>query len=289
MHRFTRILAGTDFSLRATAGVRRAARLAHEHRAALRVVHVARPKEPRHPVLELAALLQGAHERPEGEAEERLRATGELLHSHFNIDVSHEFKVGQAHEEIAGCAESYEADLIVIGAHGEHFIADLLVGATTSRLLRSTAKPVLVVRLNPTEPYTDVVVGIDFSPSSRSTLPYAKSLAPTAAIWALHVLETKRSTDEAGQSAPLPAWRSQTAEARTLLERFVQQFDSTPPMRLVEAGYPPQVICDASARMKVGLICIGKHGLHETNPALLGSVAKHVLECASCDVAIVST
>jgi len=253
-------------------------------------VHVTHAKASLDLVHELAALSRGS-ERSEVEAQARVRETADLLHSHFSIAVGYEVKVGQPHEEIARCAESHGAELIVVGAQREHFIADLLVGATTSRLLRCTAKPVLVVRQPPIDSCANVIVGIDFSQSSRSALRYARSLAPSAAIWALHVLETDQAPDEAqrGGQPPESEWRPQTKEATALLKRFVHRdFGSASPAPLVEPGYPPQIICGKSERMKASLICIGKHGLHETSPGLLGSIAKHVLERASCDVVVVS-
>lgn len=276
MVQLRRILAATDFSPRANMAVRRAARVAHEHRAALHLLHVAKPR----PTIALAggggARSDAAHERGQGNAESKLRAVAGLLHSHFGIDVAFEIRLGQPHEEIAEHAHQCDVDLIVVGAHGEHFIADLLLGATASRLVRLTAKPVLVARLQPTDGYTRTLVGVDFSPSSRSALRYARSLGPSAVIWACHVLETESE-------------RARRDEAMTRLRQFVQEESPAAPFTLmVEEGYPPQIICEKIARVPTGLICIGKHGLYETNPRLLGGVAKHVLEGAPCDVALLS-
>jgi len=49
----------------------------------------------------------------------------------------------------------------------------------------------------------------------------ASSFAPSAAIWALHVLETDQAPDEAqrGGQPPESEWRPQTKEATALLKR----------------------------------------------------------------------
>ncbi len=54
---------------------------------------------------------------------------------------------GNPVEEILKYAEDINCDLIVMGTHGHGTLADAMIGSTARRVLRRSAKPVLVVRL----------------------------------------------------------------------------------------------------------------------------------------------
>ena len=54
---------------------------------------------------------------------------------------------GNPVEEILKYSEEINCDLIVMGTHGHGTLADAMMGSTARRVLRRSAKPVLVVRL----------------------------------------------------------------------------------------------------------------------------------------------
>jgi len=54
---------------------------------------------------------------------------------------------GNPVEEILKYSEENNCDLIVMGTHGQGTLADAMIGSTARRVLRRSAKPVLVVRL----------------------------------------------------------------------------------------------------------------------------------------------
>ncbi|MEW5890329.1 MAG: universal stress protein [Pseudomonadota bacterium] len=151
-----RIVAASDFSTRADLAPRRAAALSH-------------PK-----------LAQLAH----------------ILGIHYGLKVGHHVSVGSAHVEIVAYAIRRNADLIVLGAHGENFVRDLFLGATASKVVRKAACPVLIVRTAAAEPYRKILVGVDASPAAEDALHFALRLAPDAELCAMHVVE------RAGNSSP---------------------------------------------------------------------------------------
>jgi len=55
---------------------------------------------------------------------------------------------GNPVEEILKYSEDINCDLIVMGTHGQGTLADAMIGSTARRVLRRSAKPVLVVRLH---------------------------------------------------------------------------------------------------------------------------------------------
>ena len=56
-------------------------------------------------------------------------------------------ETGQPVEEIISYAEQLDADLIVMGSHGQGMLADVTMGSTSRRVLRRCSRPVLVIRL----------------------------------------------------------------------------------------------------------------------------------------------
>jgi nucleotide-binding universal stress UspA family protein len=59
--------------------------------------------------------------------------------------VSH-FRLGSAAEQLVQLAADLDADLVVVGTHGRHGMARLLLGSVAERVIRLAHCPVLVVR-----------------------------------------------------------------------------------------------------------------------------------------------
>jgi len=68
-------------------------------------------------------------------------------------------RAGDVLEEILTAAD--RADLLVLGSHGSRPSGDLLIGTTVGRLLRSSRRPMLVVRQEAIAPYRRVPVAVE--------------------------------------------------------------------------------------------------------------------------------
>ncbi len=75
------------------------------------------------------------------ELQKRLRDAGVTAHAIHQI--------GPPGQRIVEQAERLDADYIVIGSHGHGAFYDLLVGSTTSRILKSAGCPIIVVPATP--------------------------------------------------------------------------------------------------------------------------------------------
>lgn len=81
----------------------------------------------------------------EGEARSRLdRAAARLRDAGF--DVQARIEPGHPEDVIAGNVEKHAIDLLVMGAYGHSRIRNLIIGSTTTALLRSCKVPVLMFR-----------------------------------------------------------------------------------------------------------------------------------------------
>lgn len=190
--------------------------------------------------------------------------------------------------------QAAQADLLVIGARGQHPVRDFAVGTTGERLLRKRRGPILVVRGRPVRPYRRVLAPVDFSPHALQVLRHASAIAPGALVGLLHAFEVPF------ESKLRFAGVSEDEIHRLRVHARAQAADGVAKLlagsgvgagrvhRRIEHGYAPRVIVDAARHDDADLIVIGKHGESIVEDLLLGSVTLHVLGQARCDVLVVS-
>lgn len=295
MSTIKRIVAATDLSWYAGRAETRAAMLARELGGAeLDLVHVI----GRLALESLRHLLTPSPEHTErrliDSAREQLATLAAELGEKYCIAVTPVIDIGHAHEEIVRHAEAIDAGLVVLGAHGGSFVRELFLGSTAERSLRKLSRPVLIVRREPRGPYRNVLVPVDFSEHSRRAAQMALRIAPQAGITLLHAFEVpfEGKLRFAGVSdETIHAYR---AEARKQANRAMRQLvaelesDDERVTQLVEFGYALNVIREKTESIEPDLIVMGKHGQSEWEELLLGSVTKHVIREAGCDVLVAS-
>ena len=141
MPMYRKILAAVDFSPHTGAVIRRALSLAQQNDAMLQILHVVDYEWPMDTDYVLPPV-DGLEEKFVDKAHERLASLQESTGASGSERV---VLVGRPKQEILREAERWQADLIVLGAHGHHSLAGLL-GSTTDGVLHRAACEVLVVR-----------------------------------------------------------------------------------------------------------------------------------------------
>lgn len=289
-----RLLAATDFSDPARHAVERAAQLAEAHPGArLTLTHVISGS-----LLDRLRGLMGAEAaeieaKVTGEAEQALAALAARLEAQRSCKVETRLLQGSPLNAIGELAKELQADLLVMGAHGAHFVRELLLGSTTERLLRKTPRPMLAVKQRAHLPYRRVLVPTDFSGYAAAAARTAHAWLPDAEIVLMHAFEVDiegtlrfASIDE----DQIHQYRARAREeALDAMERFVAQL-SVPAAkltRLVVHGAPTLRILEQEQSLDADLIVMGKHGQSPLEEMLLGSVTKHVLAYSSSDVLVV--
>ncbi|MFO0791133.1 MAG: universal stress protein [Pirellulales bacterium] len=63
-----------------------------------------------------------------------------------NIPAEFELAYGEAAKEIVKAVESTKCDLVAMGTHGHKLLADIILGATASRVQHNISVPVLLLR-----------------------------------------------------------------------------------------------------------------------------------------------
>lgn len=283
------ILVATDFSGHAQHAATRAARLAHDTRSALTLMHVL----PAQPVKKIREWL-GASSAPEQKsfehAHRQLRQLASELTSVRRVELDIEAAAGSAPDEIVRTAERVHARLLVLGARGAGFLRRLVLGTTSQRLVRRTERPVLVVRQTAHRPYRRVLVGVDFSPQSRHALILARRVAPNAKLVILTVFQVpfEGKLRFAGvDDATFEIYRRRARASALLRLHALAHVASLSPSQwelCVVEGDASRRIVEQEQSRNCDLVVLAPHGQSAAADLLLGSVTRHVLAEGNVDV-----
>jgi len=287
------IAAATDFSAPAGVAADRAALLANRQNVRLSLMHVISAGW----VDELRAWLADSapwQDKLATQTLARLEAEAARLGTVGRVPVTPMLLDGHPVSALAEAVIVHEANLLVVGARGSSPLHHLLVGTTAERLLRKVACPLLVVRQSSRQTYQRVLIPLDFSPWSERTVALARQVAPNAVLVLMHSFSIpfEEKLRFAGvDDATLVHYREKARnESRHQMQDFVLTHglrDDEYQLCLTEGDASLQILTQARER-GCDLIVIGKHGRQAAEELLLGSVTKHVVSEAECDV-LVST
>jgi len=280
------LLVATDFSDDAARAIQRGARLANKLTARLQLLHVMSGPSLQ-ALRELFPNPAEAEAKIFADAQRMLDEQADALEQNATTTV----KVGKVLEEILAACD--KTDLLVLGARGLNPLRDLLLGTTAERLLRKCMRPVLVVKQETKAPYRQVIVPVDFSPHSVQAFMTALSVAPDAQITLLHAFDVpfEGKLWVAGVAEDeINRYRIHARqEAQAKCKELIQQngADIGRVSCVVVRGDAPRVILEHEKKLAADLIVIGKHGQSRVEELFLGSVTRHVLSDAECDVLVV--
>jgi nucleotide-binding universal stress UspA family protein len=199
-------------------------------------------------------------------------------------------------QAIVGTAETWPADLIVIGTHGRSGFERLMLGSVAEKVLRKAPCPVLTVPRRVLSPrhgltFGRILCGVDFSPASLRALQYAASLAAAEGpgVNALNVIELFSEgggmRDELVLDTPdFRAGLIKAAQERlhALIPDEVRR--ACPIAETVTMGKAYREILRVAADDHADLIVLGVQGRTAADLLLFGSTTQHVVRQAECPV-----
>jgi len=290
MNPFDPVLAAVDFSDDARRSAHRAATVAAEQGARLELLHVLSNAS----AASLRDLLRphaGIHAQVLGGVRTMLDELASDLAARTGVAATSRVEQGEVLPSLLAAAR--QAGLLVVGAHGWNPLRDLILGSTAERLLGRCRGPVLVVRRPPRGPYRRVIAAMDFSPYSLNALAMAMRIAPAADIVLVHAfgIPFEGKLRIAGvDEERLREYRTQ-ARHQALSEMVATvaaiDGDRSRLSHAVAHGHPPQLILAKARQLRADLVVIGRRGRSAAEDFLLGSVTRHVLSDAKCDVLVV--
>jgi nucleotide-binding universal stress UspA family protein len=195
-------------------------------------------------------------------------------------------------------ANEIGADLTVVAARRESFLAGLVARFRNDELIRLSDRPVLLVNRKPASAYRKVLVAVDFSAESQQASRVALALAPGALFTFLHVF---RVTEEPMMIAhgvstdTIHAYRIHAREAaRVRLNRFIDALGPRKQLiyRAIEHGMPGPAIHAHAKEINADLIVVGKHGKSRFIDLFLGSVTQRLIDYSDhsdCDMLVTTS
>lgn len=286
---FTSVLAATDFSVLGNNAVRRAALLAHEHVARLRLVHVLDPagckplRDWFSPSIDID--LKAA------QARDSLRRFAVEIAGRYDVAASVEVMVGDPIESLMQASEG--GDLLVFGRRGHTRLQGLLVGRTADRVLRTSRRPVLVVKSPVEGPYRRVLAPVDLTDAEDAAVQVAARLAHRGTMHLFHAINAHgdamlRGSGVHEQVVCASRQRHEAGTLARLRRKAVRMgLDTTRMGFAVAHGHPVWSILGRARELEADLIVAGKQGRSTLGEFLLGSVSRRVLAEATCDLLIV--
>jgi len=187
--------------------------------------------------------------------------------------------------------------LLVLGAAGQHPLRDLFIGSTADRLLRKAAGPMLVVRKSPHGPYRRVLLPVDLDHQERADvealLAATLAFAPDAQCRLFHAaafpFEGKMTLAGIAPEQVRDYREAILARARSQLCELVEAVPGGARrcMPQVVAGPPARLVCTQASAMQADLIVMARQHSSMLEDWLLGSVTRHVLLHAPCDILVI--
>jgi len=218
-------------------------------------------------------------------------------------------RAGRAFDEICQAAHELSADLIICGTHGYRGMARLLLGSTAERIVQHATAPVLVVREHQREFVASrrrqtklnrrsvrlnrIVVGTDFSETSRDAVVYAVAFARRfgADLLLVNAIYPQYYATNADY---LPFdYGSLLDETRRAAEKDMDEigqsvsFGDVSFRTRIEEGHPGETLVKVAEEEGADLIVVSTHGRTGLPHVLVGSTAQHVVRHANCPVLVI--
>ncbi|MCA9620005.1 MAG: universal stress protein [Myxococcales bacterium] len=272
---FKHLLLATDFSKAALLATGAARDIAHQLGAKITLVNVLGPKDGQTAAERMRYLEVVRDDRLSG-VETELAV---LEHASPSVAIAeHVAKVG--------------ADLVVAGRHGEHSLAEKLIGSTTERLARQVSSSVFVAHPAKRDPLSlarHILVGTDFSDESEPALKVAASLARAfeSKVTLMHVYDIVPPVDMLDIPESDDSHVTGVLDAR-LAALAEEHFGGLMvDLKLIRDKSTVTAMCDWAGDHHVDITVLGTHGFTGVKRLLLGSIAERVIRHSPSSVLVV--
>lgn len=268
------ILVVTDFSPCGHHALSRAALLAAQHDAALRLVYLAYPAEA-----------------PPEDAATRLAHHALQLTQRHGIRASAVSRLCFTVDDLL--PEVRHADLVVWGTARVSGLRAFFVGQPVERLLRAARRPVLVVRRDAAHDYRSLIVAVDFSPTSQALVDVGLALARPARAELFHAVSTANEGKlRQAEVSPAAIKAYRDACRRHAQDRMLRLTDSYDARRnrvrsAVGHGDPARQTVVQQQNSGAELIVVGRHPSSRWADLFFASTASRILGFSATDVLVV--
>jgi universal stress protein E len=287
------IVVGTDFSHCSAIALRQASRIGQWPGAKVHAVHVIDTTVVIDVETALSPMQQGIRENLMKDAQQAWRSFSSSIPG--AAELSFEVSINNRIAGILHSAQAHKAELLVMGAFGDHRL-DVGVGTIATACVRNSPADALLVRESQDGPFKTIVAAVDLSPTSLRALDRAAQFAANDGS-ALHILHVYSAPGQ-GLRALATSAAVQAAHAAKHREGVERRFNevvraavvSHPRLRVApvpafrEAAGRHSGIVDYARTVSADLIVLGTHGHTSLRDLLMGSTAEKALRETACSI-----
>lgn len=275
-----RVLCATDLSPRSQRAVGRAALLANRLNAQLLLLHVIEPDQ---------IIDQSLPAREQ--IAQQLRATG-LPAAHAPAI---ELRAGAYIQTIAAVAKETHADLVVLGSQMRKPLAPL-IGTTAERITELSGCPVLIVSLDPREPYGAVLMAAELSDAFIRVVRSAALLRflDAESVSVVHGFESPyrgplcaEGFDTGAATRYMEEWE-RAAGARLLRNLDAAGVEGSRFRLVFQQSRPIRAVQRVVRGIQPDLLIVGTKDRAMLSRVMRGSVSNDVLRRSECDILVAS-
>ena len=287
MNQLKSVVVGVDFSDCSRSALQQAVRLARWNSAHLHVVHVIEYLV----ITDMAEALGHTTARIQADA---VRQATEKLEA-WLVEVSPamprsvDVVVAPPIDGLLRKVQSVEADLLVLGVHGDSIVPSS-AGTLATKCMRKAPTKVMLVEARHSRPFRTVIACVDFSEMSREAVSQALRVAAQdqSQVHFLHVFEVpwERLHYRAGTLETPTDFKHRY---RTLLEQRLKEFVGDTSgvdahLAVFKASNYRCGIAEYARQVKADLLVLGTKGRTNLKHVLLGSTVERLLHDVSCSV-----
>jgi nucleotide-binding universal stress UspA family protein len=288
MNKLRTILVGADFSPASATALKQAMRIAKWSQSGVKVVHVLETLL----VLDLQEAMSVMQEDIVNALNEDARKSWQEFAAAIPgaSELPFETEINSAVAALTRRAGEPGVGLLVIGTHGPE--VKKAVGPVASGCVRRAPSDVLLVQDPHSRPYTTVIVGVDFSETSRRAVEQAAAVATRdgATLYIIHAYSVpwkKSAFKKSASVADLDVRYRDMLLAR--LQEFCKPLGAEmtylqPRFQLIEHDSHGHGIGQFARQIGADLVVLGKRGKTNLRDILLGSTAERVLRDAPCSI-----
>lgn len=281
-----KILIASDLSARSDRAIARGFALAKALKGQLRILHIVDQDLPEEFKAHSIEWAKGA-----------LKRETERLSADTGVNADFEVYAGHPKTEILRQADPSRTELILLGIHdrlkrGSHSFAN----TTAGQILKFSLPAVLLVRDDVSEPYRQVVVGVDFSIFTRAAIQQASHIAPAASFNLVHAYHVPFKGFISSEGFANEIAYEERLKIDSFLNEEMQSLDKRVRAMglfpgglntVLKEGAPSEVLRRECAGLGADLLIIAAHGRPGASRAIWGSVAVDFLDNPPCDVLVI--
>ena len=285
MARYRKILAAVDGSGSSKNAFRQACKIVHDDKSWITAITTLPLYQDQFDVL---SMKETVSQRLEEEGE-KILSDIKTIANEEDVYLRTRIEEGSPFQTIVDIADEGGYDLIVMGRHGMKRLDKTPIGSVAARVIGHSNSDVLVVPLNTSIGWGNLLLPTDGSKYSKAATDKAIDLAKSYG-GQLNVISVVDVTEEFQTEAPgvveklINEAKKFVNDIRSKAEEFGVNAETS-----VREGEAYRVITEFSKQENVNVIVMGSHGRTGIRRLLMGSVTEKVIGYSPCPVLIVKS